>query len=74
MAVRKIEAAVQKTLELARWKSPGRSGHPLLELVALGTPRGVLHELLPHPMGLVVSTCETEAIEQKNMVLVVGST
>ena len=39
---------------LARWKSPGRSGHPLLELVVLGTPRGVLHELLPHSMGLVV--------------------
>ena len=39
---------------LARWKSSGRSGYPLLELVVLGTPQGVLHELLPHSMGVVV--------------------
>ena len=51
---REIEAAVQEALDWPRWKSSGRSGYPLLELVVLGTPQGVLHELLPHSMGLVV--------------------
>ena len=45
---------MQEALDWPRWKSSGRSGYPLLELVVLGTPQGVLHELLPHSMSLVV--------------------
>ena len=51
--------------------------YPLLALVVSSTPRETVHGLLPHSMGRAVSTCETQAIEQRNVhdvVLVGGST